>query len=92
MAAEEKLADCAIIATQDQQHFGPAVALAKKGYVIIKVTLDILSLPLIISSFLVLSRLQILHSNIHLTHWSERQSPYNVLNSLIHIAFSCSHY
>lgn len=32
LAAEEKLADCAIIATQDQQHFGPAVALAKKGY------------------------------------------------------------
>ncbi|KAG0720283.1 putative oxidoreductase YjhC [Chionoecetes opilio] len=28
----EKLADCAIIATQDQQHLEPAVMLAKKGY------------------------------------------------------------
>lgn len=32
LAEEPKLADCAIIATQDQQHVQPAVALAKKGY------------------------------------------------------------
>ena len=32
LTAEKKLADCAIIATQDQQHLEPTVALAKKGY------------------------------------------------------------
>ena len=31
LAAVDKLADCAIIATQDQQHVEPAVTLAKKG-------------------------------------------------------------
>lgn len=38
MIAEKKLADCAIIATQDQQHLEPAVAFAKKGYDIILFT------------------------------------------------------
>jgi predicted dehydrogenase len=32
LAAMEKLADCAIITTQDQMHKEPAIALAKKGY------------------------------------------------------------
>lgn len=32
LARKPKLADCAIVATQDQQHVGPAIALAKLGY------------------------------------------------------------
>ncbi len=32
LAEKDKLADCAIISTQDRMHMGPAVALAKKGY------------------------------------------------------------
>ncbi|XP_042217804.1 uncharacterized protein LOC121863286 isoform X2 [Homarus americanus] len=32
LVEKSKLADCAIIATQDQQHLQPTVALAKKGY------------------------------------------------------------
>ncbi len=32
LAAKKKLADCAIIATQDRMHKDPAIALAEKGY------------------------------------------------------------
>ncbi|GAA4608750.1 hypothetical protein GCM10023195_34610 [Actinoallomurus liliacearum] len=32
LAAQERLADAAIVATQDRQHTGPAVRLADRGY------------------------------------------------------------